>query len=335
MTEIKEIKDKIFWNYSLQEFQDANIYQTWNFAALAQNEKIVTHLAFYLDNNLVGLAQVRVRKVPIINRGIAYILNGPVWQKNNQENNIQIFNDIISALIKEFVKSQKLLLRIKPYIFSDKMSNFDFIKQLGFRLVEHIRQYHTLVLYLDKDLDEIRKSLNRKWRNHLNQSERNGLKILEGDDRKIYSDFLEIYYQMIARKKFNEFVDPYKIGKMSEELDDGFKLKVFIAYKDEVPAAGVVASVIGDTAIYLLGASNEIGMSNKASYLLQWEMIKWLKKKGCQRYDLGGIDIDGNPGVYKFKSGITDHQIFGMGTYETFESRLSKYIVSFGELLKR
>ena len=29
------------------EFEDANIYQTWNFAALAQNEKIVKHLAIY------------------------------------------------------------------------------------------------------------------------------------------------------------------------------------------------------------------------------------------------------------------------------------------------
>ena len=95
---------------------------------------------------------------------------------------------------------------------------------------------------------------------------------------------------MMARKNFKENVDPYKIGKMNEELDDEYKLKVFIAYKDKLPVASIVGTAIGDTGIYLLGASNEIGMKNKASYLLQWEMIKWLKQRGCQRYDLGGIN---------------------------------------------
>ena len=46
MMTIKEISDKTFWHNSLKEFEDANLYQTWNFATLAQNEKVVKHLAF-------------------------------------------------------------------------------------------------------------------------------------------------------------------------------------------------------------------------------------------------------------------------------------------------
>jgi lipid II:glycine glycyltransferase (peptidoglycan interpeptide bridge formation enzyme) len=332
---IKEISDKTFWNNSIREFEDANIYQTWNFTVLAQNEKIVKHLAIYANQNLIGLAQVRLRTMPTLNRGIAYILNGPVWQKRNQENNIQILSDILVALRQEFVVNRKLLLRIKPYIFSDKISDFDFIESLGFNRVEKIRQYQTLVLYLDKDLDEIRKSFKQKWRNCLNQSERNGLEIREGNDQELYNEFIGIYDQMMARKKFKQYVDPYKMGKMSEESEDEYKLKIFIAYKDKLPIAGIIGTAIGNTGIYLLGASNEIGMNNKASYLLQWEMIKWLKQREYQRYDLGGINLDDNPGVYHFKSGITNHEVLGMGTYETCNSRLSKSIVSFGEFIKR
>jgi lipid II:glycine glycyltransferase (peptidoglycan interpeptide bridge formation enzyme) len=335
MIVIKEINDKTFWHRAMQDFNDANIYQTWNFAALAQNEKILKHIAIYSNQNLIGLVKVRIRTVPIFNRGIAYILNGPVWQKRNQENNIQILSDIFLALKKEFVINQKLILRIKPYIFSDKISNFDFIEKLGFKRVEKVKQYQTLVLYLDKDLDEIRKSLEQKWRNCLNQSERNGLEISKGNDQELYNVFLEIYNQLIARKKFKENVDPYKIGKMNQELDDEYKLKIFIAYKDKIPVAGLVGSVMGDTGIYLLGASNEIGMKNKGSYLLQWEMIKWLKQKGCQRYDLGGINLDDNPGVYKFKSGITEQEVFGMSTVETYKSWISKWIVRLGEFIKK
>ena len=178
---IKEINDKTFWHRSMQDFDDANIYQTWNFAVLAQNEKIVKHIAIYADQNLIGLVKVRIRKVPILNRGIAYILNGPVWQKRNQENNIQILSDILVALRDEFVVKQQLVLRIQPYIFSDMVSNFDFIENFGFKRVEKIRPYQTLVLYLDKDLDEIRKSFKQKWRNCLNQSERNESGNLRGE----------------------------------------------------------------------------------------------------------------------------------------------------------
>ena len=332
---LKEINDKTFWYNSMREFEDANIYQTWNYAALAQDEKIVKHTAIYSNQNLIGLVKVRIRTMPILNRGIAYILNGPVWQKKNQENNIQILSDIFVALKKEFVVKQKLLLRITPYIFSDKISNLDFIEKIEFEPVKKVRQYQSLVLYLDKDLDEIRKSFKQKWRNCLNQSEKNDLEVRDGNNQDLYNDFLGIYNQMIARKRFKENVNPYKIGKMNEELDDEYKLKVFISYKDNLPAASLVGTAIGDTGIYLLGASNEIGMKSKSSYLLQWEMIKWLKQKGCQRYDLGGINLDDNLGVYKFKSGITEKEVFGMGTFETCKSRVSKGLVSIGELIKR
>lgn len=331
---IEEIKDKTFWHLCMQDFDDANIYQTWNFAALAQNEKVVKHFAFYSNQNLIGLVKVRIRTVPILKRGIAYIFNGPIWQKRNQENNIQTLNDIFVALREEFVVKQQLVLRIQPYIFSDMVPNLDFIENLGFKQLENIRKYQTLVLYLDNELDEIRKNFKQKWRNCLNQSERNDLQICEGNDQQLYNVFFGLYNQMMARKKFKETVDPYKMGKMNEALDDKYKKKIFVAYKDKLPVASIVGSAIGNTGIYLLGASNEIGLKTKASYLLQWEMIKWLKQRGCLRYDLGGINKDDNPGGYIFKSGITDQEVFGMGTFESYKNRLSKRIVSLGEFIK-
>ena len=55
----------------------------------------------------------------------------------------------------------------------------------------------------------------------------------------------------------------------------------------------------------------------------------------CSRYDLGGIDPGNNPGVYRFKQGISKQEITGIGTYESFNSRLTKMVVSFGEFLKK
>ena len=72
--------------------------------------------------------------------------------------------------------------------------------------------------------------------------------------------------------------------------------------------AGLVASAMGDSAIYLLGATSDDGLNAKGAYLLQWTLIQWLKENGFKWYDLGGIDPEGNPGVYSFKKRIVRHR---------------------------
>ena len=57
--------------------------------------------------------------------------------------------------------------------------------------------------------------------------------------------------------------------------------------------AGLVASAMGDSAIYLLGATSDDGLNSKGAYLLQWTLIQWLKENGIRWYDLGGIDPKG------------------------------------------
>ena len=63
---------------------------------------------------------------------------------------------------------------------------------------------------------------------------------------------------MIVRKKFKEYVNPYRMGKMNEELNDEYKLKIFMAYKDKLPVASIIGSAIGNTGIYLLGAQMKL-----------------------------------------------------------------------------
>ena len=195
--------------------------------------------------------------------------------------------------------------------------------------------YKSLVLYLDEDIEQIRKNFKPRWRNYLSQAEKNGIRVVSSRDSELFRAFLSLYKQMHNRKQFKEFVDVNGMYKMNENLDEEFKLQIFIAYKDDEPVSGLVGATIGDTSIYLLGASNKKGLKLRGSYLLQWEMIKWSKQMNCHRYDLGGIDPEHNPGVYKFKLGISKQEITGIGTYETFNSRLTKLIVSLGEFIKR
>lgn len=78
----------------------------------------------------------------------------------------------------------------------------------------------------------------------------------------------------------------------------------------------------GDTALLVLAASNAEGRSVMASYLLQWNIIGWLKMKGVRSYDLGGISPI-HPEVNYFKAGIGGENVSHAGSFEQCANPLS------------
>ena len=97
------------------------------------------------------------------------------------------------------------------------------------------------------------------------------------------------------------------------------------------PVAGHVSSTLGDTCIYVLGASSELGRKYKASYLLQWRAIEAAKAGGARWYDLGGVDPEKNPGVYHFKAGVNGRSWRFTSQIYACSSRASKYLVAVAE----
>ena len=86
------------------------------------------------------------------------------------------------------------------------------------------------------------------------------------------------------------------LGDIQEDLPESHRMRILICEQNGVPVAGVVASAMGDSAIYLLGATSDDGLNAKGAYLLQWTLIQWLKENGIKWYDLGGIDPGRQPG---------------------------------------
>jgi hypothetical protein len=99
--------------------------------------------------------------------------------------------------------------------------------------------------------------------------------------------------------------------------------------------AGLVASAMGDSAIYLLGATSDAGLNTKGAYLLQWTMIRWLKENGVRWYDLGGIDPEGNPGVFSFKRGLSGLDVCQINPFVESGSAVSSAIVKAGLAMQR
>jgi lipid II:glycine glycyltransferase (peptidoglycan interpeptide bridge formation enzyme) len=318
------------WSAMLNLFEDANIYQTWSYGAVRWGSKNLSHLVLKRSGEVVGIAQLRIVRPTRFNFGMAYLRWGPLCHRRERELDADAVLSVSRALHEEYVCKRGLLLQIIPNAFVDSPRAAIFKSAFSVFTPDRrtaSRAYRTFVLDLALPVEQLRKNLDKKWRNQLTRSEKNGLKIVAGNGADEYRTFCRMYNEMWKRKAFESTVDIEEFKRIQEDLPETHRMRILICEQDGVPVAGVVASAMGDSAIYLLGATSDDGLNAKGAYLLQWTMIQWLKENGIKWYDLGGIDPEGNPGVYSFKRGLSGTDVSQLTPLVACNSVLSSAVV--------
>ena len=143
---------------------------------------------------------------------------------------------------------------------------------------------------------------------------------------------------MLSRKGFTPGVDYNEFKMIQKDLPKSLKMKVMTCEYEGELVCGAVCSAIGNTGIYLLGATGDKGMKLNGSNLLHWHIIQWLKKQGYHWYDLGGINLNRNPGVYHFKAGIagkSGKEYSHIGQFEISYNVLNSILVRLGDILRK
>ena len=318
------------WSQMLDLFDDANFYQTRSYGAVRWGEKNLSHLVLKRGGEVLGMAQLRIIRPTRFKFGMAYLRWGPLFEQRGRPLDSEVAVKMARALEEEYIDKRKLFLRILPNAFVD--SPRAAVIQSAFREftlepLDADNTYRTFVLDLAPSTDELRKKLDAKWRNHLKRSEKNGLNVITGTGNNEYQVFRQIYNQMRKRKTFETTVDVEEFGRIQENLPESQRLRILICQDKGTPVAGLATSAMGNSAIYLLGATNDEGLKSQGAYLLQWTMIKWLKENGIRWYDLGGIDPERNPGVYSFKRGFSGADLMQINPLVACGSVVSSAIV--------
>jgi lipid II:glycine glycyltransferase (peptidoglycan interpeptide bridge formation enzyme) len=323
--------EKNKWYEIISQFSDVNIYQTWSFDLINSNRNKVNHFILKKNNTIVAAAQIRIMTIPIFGLGIAYIRWGPLFKLKNRPVNPNFFRLAVRALKNEYVYSRKFILRLFPNILNDGSESYlEILKDEGYYQVKEKNKSRTLILDISPSMNDLRKNLNQKWRNCLNKAEKNNLKIVEGSDSSIFSNFISLYRELLKRKKFEEPNDINQFRLLQKDLPIGYKMKIFICRVNEVNVAGGIFSFIGDTGLYLFGATNELGMKTNGSYLIQWAAIKHMKEIGCHYYNLNGINPNQNPGGYHFKVGISGKSgldAYYLGRFQTYSGLINSVLI--------
>ena len=323
------------WSEIIQLFDDANIYQTWSYGLIRWGENNLSHVVLKKDGFIVGVAQLRIARLPVLERGIAYIRWGPLWRLCGKRTDLESLRQMIMALVKEYVFHRGLLVRVLPNVINcddDANAIRSIFETVGLRW--ETSSYRTFLVDLTPSMEELRKNLTQGWRKQLRKAEKNNkLKLIEGTKDKLYEAFSALYNEMLTRKGFSPGVDINEFREIQKDLPDTLKMIVMICEFEREPVSALVGSLIGNRGIYLLGATSDKGLKLKGSYLLQWRMIQWLKEHGARWYDLGGIDPNGNPGVYHFKAGLGGVDVKHLGCFESCENLASSFLVGSGTQL--
>jgi hypothetical protein len=296
------------WARMLDLFEDANLYQTWSYGAVRWGRKTLSHLVLKGNDEVLGMAQLRIIRPTRLNFGMAYLRWGPLCHRRGRGLDAEAAIGMARALHEEYVCKRRLLLKILPNAFVGS-PRAALLQSAFSRFTQEPRTsantYRTFSLDLTPSLDQLRRNFDAKWRNKLTQSEKKGLKVVAGNGIDEYRTFCRMYSQMFKRKAFETTVDVEEFGRIQENLPEAHRMRILICEHGGIPVAGIVVSTMGDSAIYLLGATSDEGLNSKGAYLLQWTMIQWLKENGFRWYDLGGVDPESNPGVYCFKRGLS------------------------------
>ena len=326
------------WHNLSTDFADSNIYQTWPYGIARSGRARVSHLIVKRGPDVVAAAQARLALIPYLNFGIAYVFWGPLWRRRDGQADAEVFRQALRALRAEYVARRKMVVRVIPNLPDTNNELFQqILEEEGYVIQPWAKRRRTIVMDIRPPMEDLYQGLHQKWRYNLKKARKGNLEIVEGVEDVLFEGFERIHAQMRARKQLAGLTDPALCRKVQRELMPDQKLKVILCKADGEVCSGGICSALGDTGIYLFGATSNHGTKTYASYLVHWKMLEWVKSRGCRSYDLNGINPISNPGGYQFKSqlgGTFGRDIHLLGAFDAYPNTALKMLVSVGDRLR-
>jgi len=198
---------------------------------------------------------------------------------------------------------------------------------------QRVQPPRTILIDITGDDDEIQARMNQGTRRNIRKAYKNDVRYFQAtpDDLPKFTEL------MLITGERNEFgVHEPGYFELMYELFVPDHATLFLAEHEGDLLAANFAFALGDTAVYLEGASNNQKRKLMASYGVQWEAIKWAQERGCTHYDMWGVpdeDLetleehfqernDDLWGVYRFKRGWGGEVVRSAGAWDFVYNRI-------------
>lgn len=311
MTVIKEINNKEIWENFLLNCSEKTFLQSWNwgeFNKLMGNK--IWRLGIYETENLIAVALIT--KISA-RRGIFLSCpHGPVikdeYLKNFNKKSIIL--EVFLSKIKEIAKEEKaVFLRLSP-IWERTEDNLNIFKKNGFRDAPiHLHPDLTWELDIQSSAEDLLMQMRKTHRYLIRKAQKDeDIKIELSQNINDIRLFDEIYKETFKRHHFI----PYSLDYLENEFkvfQPDNQIVIFLGkYQNKVIASGIIV-YWQEFVFYHHGATSLKHSKIPITYLMQMEIIKEGKRRGCKKYNFWGIapeDIPNHPwaGFTLFKKGF-------------------------------
>ena len=266
----------------------------------SRTERVVVERA----DELIAVAVVVVFAIPGTERGLAILKWGPLWRQKGKTPDVTHLRGALQALAGEYVERRGCFLSVQTHAdpeFGD--AQVEALKGLGFTQGTSLRYPDRYLVDVSVPYEEVKSSLDQKWRYNLKKSLKNDLEIKFVEAEEGYEAFMQLYDQMLDRKQFRDTSAVHTLEDLVKADQPDLKPVFVMVYCDGRPTAGAVLSIAGERAVYLYGATDDRALRLKAGYAMHGWIAEWLcGLSGVRWYDLGGTD--GEAGLHQFKKGF-------------------------------
>jgi lipid II:glycine glycyltransferase (peptidoglycan interpeptide bridge formation enzyme) len=292
------------WDEVASNFSDAVHEQTHCFNAARWGSGKIENVVFREQGEIIGGASVIIIAIPFLKGGIAIVKWGPVWRRRGETPVPERLASILRQLQQEFAVRRGLHLTLMPHADPEYSAQIcSLLESLGFKTGASLPAPERYLVNTSVDADELRLSLDQKWRYNLKKSEKHEFSYEFATGQDALATFNDLYSKMLLRKNFDDHSAIYTLEELMKSRSETFRPAiVLVSYQGEVTAGGVF-DLSGERAVYLYGATDDRALRLKAGYALHWWVASYLCNQPETRwYDLGGNDLD--RGLHQFKKGF-------------------------------
>lgn len=293
---------------SFHESHHGSLQQAWAYGDAMDAMKVRVHRAVVTDGDkVVAIAQFVCRRY-LGYISLALCSRGPVFAPD--------LSPAQRRVIYAHLRQQIPLPRWRVVLFSPDvpLAAMDPIEIKGLSRV--MTGYSTVMLDLQRPLDEIKAGLEGKWRNRLTKALAHPqIRVQVQSSLKRCRWLLSKEQEQREAKKFHGlptgFVDAYITAMPHQEQ------AFVVAYAElgKNTIAAMLFLVHGRVASYHMGWADDEGRQTNAHNLLMWKALAHFQQMGIHQLDLGGINTHDLAGISRFKLGTGGQVLTLAGTY--------------------
>jgi len=319
----KDFHNKADWNNCLKQFNESNIFQSYEWGELKESEGWMPLRVTVSDNEsleIILIGQILIKKV--FGVSIAWCPGGPLIRSKPKENILAALDKFRESIAEYDIAN----LRCKTFM-QDNDINREFFDI--FTKPKHvITSRKTSVIEIQSE-DEFLKQVKKKHRYYIKQSEKSNIDWKAEEGKQADKIFTKIYKDMQKAKHLNlPIVDITLFSKFLGTNDDGVpKVFAFSGFENKEVISSCLISIFDNKAFYHYAASTERGREVSASYGMIFNLYKYLKKQNVTQLDFGGLSEDGSSaGVDFFKEGFNGTTVNRIGEFDIAKSKIHNYL---------